>query len=147
MQKFSADVCSRTCLWLARRLQFVSRQGNLSWTQGRKEWSWMAYSTYIIFANLGETMNDFFLINTCFCDCTHLEEKSYFSSSRQKQQWGWKLGLHGILCDECWWRWSSGPFILSILDYWLYIYMFDWREGKSRFAKWAAFFGALMVMF
>lgn len=66
MQKFSADVCSRTCLWLARRLQFVSRQGNLSWTQGRKEWSWMAYSTYIIFANLGETMNDFFLINTCF---------------------------------------------------------------------------------
>lgn len=66
MQKFSADVCSRACLWLARRLQFVSRQGNLSWTQGRKEWSWMAYSTYIIFANLGETMNDFFLINTCF---------------------------------------------------------------------------------
>lgn len=66
MQKFSADVCSRACLWLARRLQFVSRQGNLSWTQGRKEWSWMAYSTYIIFANLGETVNDFFLINTCF---------------------------------------------------------------------------------
>lgn len=66
MQKFSADVCSRACLWLARRLQFVSRQSNLSWTQGRKEWSWMAYSTYIIFANLGETMNDFFLINTCF---------------------------------------------------------------------------------
>lgn len=26
----------------------------------------MAYSTYIIFANLGETVNDFFLINTCF---------------------------------------------------------------------------------